>query len=130
MYCPNCNSPYHEEDIYCSHCGADLTVPTTSIVPVPKNIPAILYNPQLSRSVAASVGALALGVGLELLRRSLLARLAQPSRSVTSALPILGGLKDVLVPQNNKPVNIPKGYEVQETFVYIQRVIRRQDITR
>ncbi|SRR5258708_7758251 len=124
MFCLNCNSPYNEDDMYCSHCGADLTVPTTGIVPLQKNLPAILYNPQLSRSVAASVGALALGVGLELLRRGLLARLAQPSRQVTSTLPMLSGLKDVLMPQQNRPVNVPKGYEVQETFVYMQRVMR------
>jgi hypothetical protein len=73
------------------------------------------------------VGAIAVGVGLELLRRSLLTRLARPSRAVEHALPTLTGLKDILMPQHNKPLKMPKGYEVQETMVYMRRVIRRQD---
>ncbi len=76
---------------------------------------------------AAGVGAIALGVGLELLRRNVLARLTRPSRSVGRALPILDGLKDILMPRNDKPLKLPRGYEVHETVVYMRRVIRRED---
>jgi hypothetical protein len=71
----------------------------------------------------------AVGVGIELLRRSLLARLSKPSRTVESALPTLNSLKDILMPQKDKkPLKMPKGrYEVEETVVYMRRVIRRQN---
>jgi hypothetical protein len=76
------------------------------------------------------VGAVAVGVGLELLRRSLVARATQPSRlpqPVSNTLPTLNRLKDVLFPQNEKKYKLPKNYEIQETVVYMQRVIRRKD---
>ena len=126
MRCPNCHSEYVEEDVYCRQCGADLAVPSTSIVTTQTKLPAVLHNPQLPRGVAASVGAVALGVGIELLRRSLLARLTQPPRSVERSLPPLTGLKDILLPRNDKPLKrLKKGYEIEETVVYMRRVIRR-----
>lgn len=128
MLCPNCNATYMETDTYCRHCGADVTAPSTSLIPLQKNLPTILQNAQLPRNVAASVGALALGVGIELVRRSLLARLSQPSRPVENALPALNSLKDILMPKNEKPLKrMPKGYEVEETVVYMRRVVRRQN---
>lgn len=128
MLCPGCNTAYAEDDIYCRYCGTDLTLPSTSLVPTQqRNLPALLYNPQLPRSVAASVGALAVGVGIELLRRSLLTRLTRPSRTVENTLPALSSLKDILLPRNDKSLKMPKGYEVQETVVYMCRVIRRQE---
>ena len=127
MFCPNCNATYMEDDIYCRHCGADLVAPSTSLVPLQRNIPALFQNVQLPRSVAASVGAVALGVGLELVRRSLLTRLSHPPRSIGNSLPALHGLKDILMPKNEKPLKrMPKGYEIEETVVYMRRVIRRQ----
>jgi hypothetical protein len=36
-------------------------------------------------------------------------------------------LKDVLFPQNEKKYKLPKNYEIEETVVYMQRVIRRKD---
>ena len=127
MKCPECQATTTKNDIYCSQCGADLTVSSsTGLVPVEqKNLPALLYSLPVPRGVAASVGAVAVGMGLELLRRGLLARLSPPSRSVESALPALTGIKDLLMPQNNK--KLPKGYEVHETVVYMRRVIRRED---
>ena len=127
MLCPKCGTGCFAEDMYCRQCGADLTIPSTSLVTTHANLPALLNNPQLPR-VAAGVGALAFGVGIELLRRSLLARLAQTPRSATKLLPapILGGLRDVLLPQGNKAVKVPKGYEIHETAVYFKRVIRRE----
>ena len=125
MRCPNCDAEHHEEDMYCRHCGTDLVAPSTSIISIPSNLPAVLQNPQLPRRVAAGVGALALGFGLELLRRSLLARLQSP-RSVASTLPALTSVKDILSPHNTgKPVKLPKGYEVHETVIVMRRVIRR-----
>lgn len=125
MKCPECNTKVTKDDIYCSRCGADLAISTTGLVTVEKNLPAIPYNLPVARGVAASVGAVAAGVGLELLRRGLLARLSKPSRSIESALPTLTGIKDLLMPQNNK--KLPKGYEVHETVVYMRRVIRREE---
>ncbi len=126
MKCPECQSTVTKNDVYCSRCGADLAVSSTGLVPVEKNnLPALLYNLPVPRGVAASVGAVAVGMGLELLRRGLLARLASPSKSVENALPALTGIKDLLLPQNNK--KLPRGYEVHETVVYMRRVIRRED---
>jgi hypothetical protein len=128
MQCPNCHAEYLADDLYCRRCGADLTTPSTSLVTTHSNLPAVII-PQLPR-VAAGVGALAVGFGLELLRRSLLARLTRSSRSLTNVagtLPALSGLQDVLIPQNNKPSKLPKGYEIHETVVYMRRVIRREN---
>lgn len=128
MQCPNCHAEYLADDLYCRHCGADLTTTSTSLVPSHRNLPAVIV-PQLPR-VAAGVGALAVGFGLEVLRRNLLARLTRSSRSLTNvadSLPVLNGLQDILLPQNNKPTKLPKGYEIHETVVYLRRVIRRED---
>ncbi len=126
MKCPECQATVTKNDIYCSQCGADLAVASTDLVPVEqKNLPALLYNLPVPRGVAASVGAVAVGMGLELLRRGLLARLAPPTRSLEPGLPALGGIKDLLMPQNNK--KLPRGYEIHETVVYMHRVIRRED---
>ncbi len=126
MRCPECHAEYNvEEDMYCRHCGADLAVVSTSVVPTQASLPALLYNSPVPRSVAAGVGALALGVGIEILRRNMIARL-QPVRS-RSALPALSGVKDLLFPQNEKSLKLPRGYEIHETVVYMSRVIRRED---
>ena len=83
-------------------------------------------HPQLPR-VAAGVGALAFGFGLELLRRNLLTRLAKPVRATPKLLPAqsIMDLKDALTPQSVRTQKLPKGYEIQETAIYISRVIRK-----
>lgn len=127
MHCPNCHAEYVEEDLYCRQCGADLIegqTSSTSIVPAQTRLPALLQNTLAPRRVAAGVGALALGVGLELLRRGLLARLARPA-ATESVFPIVRGIKDALSPQDKKSSKLPKGYEVRETVVLVHRVIRR-----
>src|SRR6266567_6989698 len=98
MLCPQCRANCLADDDFCRQCGANLTTSSRSLVPVTSNLPAVLQHPQLPR-VAAGVGALALGFGLELLRRNLLARLQSP-RSVASTLPVLTNMKDILSPQN------------------------------
>jgi hypothetical protein len=126
MQCPDCRFTSHEEDLYCRRCGAYLMIDVTNIVPAQTHLPAVLQSPQLPR-VAASVGALALGVGLELLRRGLLSRLEQSTpQAVSHALPTLSGLKDILFPQNHRPSKLPKGYEIHETVICVRRVIRRE----
>jgi zinc-ribbon domain len=127
MYCPECHYESKENDTYCRHCGEDLTLPSTSLVTTTQTRLPALQNSQLPRKVAASVGAVALGVGIELLRRSLLTRLTSPvraSRSIEKALPALSGLNDVI--RSNKTVKVPKGYIIDETIVYTRRVIRRE----
>lgn len=128
MLCPKCNANNSADDQLCRQCGADLTVPSTSLVTTHSNLPAILNNPQLPR-VAAGVGALAFGFGLELVRRSLLARMTRSSRKASKLLPTLapGSLREILTQQDNKPIKLPRGYEIHETVVYMSRVIRRED---
>ncbi len=127
MLCPNCRAECMADDVYCRHCGTDLTLLSKGLVPAQSNLPAILHSPQLPR-LAAGVGALAIGFGLELLRRSLLARLASTPHSATSYLPAstFDTLRDIFSPQGDKPVKLPKGYEIEETAVYFRRVIRRE----
>jgi hypothetical protein len=125
MICLECRTGCAAEDIYCRRCGADLAIPSKSLVPVQSHLPAMLQNPQLPR-VAAGVGAIVVGVGLELLRRTLLARL---TRSTPNLLPTLSPLqtRDLLGRPRKKSRKRRKGYEVQETVVYMSRVIRHED---
>jgi hypothetical protein len=123
MLCPNCRASCSEDDLYCRNCGADLVKPSTSLIPTRRHLPAVLTNLRLQR-LAAGVGVVAASAGLELLRRTLLARLAKPSRPVAKSLPTLEGVQDLLMPNVNK--NLPRGYEVHETIVYMRRVIRRE----
>ncbi len=127
MLCPNCRYQYEEEDIYCRHCGEDLTITPTSVVTTTQTrLPALLNPAQLPRKVAASVGAIALGVSIELLRRGLVARLVPATRIASSSLPVLDGVKDILPSQSERSLKIPKGYIIDETIVIRRRVIRRE----
>src|SRR5437588_11291491 len=86
MLCPQCRANCLADDEFCRHCGANLTTPSRSLVPVTANLSAVLQHPQLPR-VAAGVGALGFGFGLELLRRNLRTHLAQPVRATPKLLP-------------------------------------------
>ena len=126
MQCNFCRAEYSNDDVFCHQCGADLTVPSTSLVPAQSGLPAILYNSPIPRKVAASVGAVALGVGIELARRGVVALLSKPSTTVDQPLPVWNGMKDILFPQKEKPAKrVKSGFEVEETVVYMRRVIRR-----
>lgn len=129
MVCPSCRAGCAAEDIFCRRCGTDLSVPSKSLVPVQSQLPTLLTHSPLPR-VAAGVGALAVGVGLELLRRGLLARLARSGRHSTKLLPTLtpDNLRDLFThTEQKKTVKLPKGYEIHETVVYMSRVLRRED---
>jgi hypothetical protein len=132
MLCPKCRFGNFENDRYCRRCGSDLTATSTSLVRVHNHTPALLRHPQLPR-FAAGVGVVAVGVGIELMRRGLLARMMPspktpgPPQPVINSLPALNGLRDVLFPQNDKRIPLPKNYELEETVVYIRRVIRRKN---
>ena len=129
MVCPGCRAGCAVEDIFCRRCGTDLSVPSKSLVPVQTRLPTVLHNPQLPR-VAAGVGAVAVGFGLELLRRGLLARLARSGRRSAKLLPALSSnnnLRDLLTNKEQRPTKLPKGYAIHETVVYMSRVIRRED---
>src|SRR5574340_325322 len=129
MQCPNCQADYLASDEFCRECGADLpsTVTSTSLVPVRSNLPAVLQHPQLPR-IAAGVGAVAVGFGLELLRRGLVARKSRMAVRLPSTLlpDIMGGVKEMFSPQQTRTAKLPKGYEIHETAIYISRVIRRE----
>jgi len=127
MLCPECRANCSTEDVFCRQCGADLSIPSTSLVPLTSNLPALAQHPQLPR-LAAGVGALAVGFGLELLRRNLLARLEKPVRSTSKALMphTFTGIKDAFSQQQARTTKLPKGYAIEETAVYIHRVIRRE----
>jgi hypothetical protein len=127
MLCPNCRAGCMEDDSYCHRCGTDLTLSSKSLVSTQTRLPTLLQNSQLPR-LAASVGALALGVGLELLRRRFLARITRLPRSASSyvSVPTVDAMREILSAERNQPLKLPKGYEIHETVVYFKRVIRRE----
>lgn len=124
MLCPSCRAGCAAEDTFCRRCGADLSISSRSLVPVPSRLPAVLHSPQLPR-LAAGVGALVVGVGLELLRRNLQARLSgrAGARSLPSLAPAV--VRELFVHPQERSAKLPRGYEVQETVIYTSRVTRR-----
>lgn len=128
MVCPSCRAGCALEDIFCRRCGADLSVPSKSLVPVQTRLPVVQTHSPLPR-VAAGVGAVAVGVGLELLRRGLLTRLARSGRRSARVLPAVtpNAVRDLFAHKEQKPVKLPKGYEIHETVVYMSRVLRREE---
>jgi hypothetical protein len=129
MLCPECRANCSTEDVFCRHCGADLNTPSTRLVPVTSRLPAIVHHPQLPR-LAAGVGALAVGFGLELLRRNLLARMEKPVRSASKALlprpQTFMEMKSPFTQQQTRSIKLSKGYTIEETAIYVSRVIRRE----
>jgi hypothetical protein len=137
MLCPICHALCSEDDLRCTTCGAELVIPASrslvvtgkqAIVTRRAHLPDLLRRPPLQQ-LAAGVGALAVGVGIELLRRKLLSWLAHAARGGSGALPPLalpGGRHLPPSPVDGKLPKLPRGYEVQEIVVYMQRTIRRR----
>jgi len=127
MLCPNCRAGCMEDDIYCHRCGTDLTLSSKNLVPTQTRLPTRLQNSQLPR-LAASVGALALGFGLELLRRRFLARITRLPHSASNyvSVPTVDAMREIFSSERDQPLKLPKGYEIHETAVYFKRVIRRE----
>ena len=127
MLCPNCRAGCMTDDIYCHRCGADLTLSSKNLVPTQTRLPTRLQNSQLPR-LAASVGALALGFGLELLRRRFLARITRLPHSASNyvSVPTVDAMREIFSSERDQPLKLPKGYEIHETAVYFKRVIRRE----
>ena len=128
MLCPNCRAECMADDIYCHQCGTDLTLSSKSLVPAQTRHPTLLQNSQLPR-LAASVGALAVGVGLELLRRRFLARMTCLPRSASNyvSVPTVDAMREIFSTERDQSLKLPKGYEIHETAVYFKRVIRREN---
>lgn len=128
MRCYNCHVEIMGKEKYCRKCGTDLTALSKSLVASQAKLPALFYRSPVPRRVAAGVGALALGMGIELLRRSVLPYL-QLRWAKKPALPAItvDGLKDMLFSRSEKSVKLPKGYELHETVVYMSRVVRKKN---
>jgi hypothetical protein len=124
MACPVCGASHGAAETYCRRCGADVTIPSTMIVPVKPALPAVPERPSRVLTPAkAGASLVALGVGYELLRWGLKLWLTKPvGRSLPAlrALPMLGNMRS----GNRSTGRLPRGYEVTETVFYMQRVIQ------
>src|SRR5260221_11714795 len=109
MLCPSCRAECLADDVSCQRCGADLKSSSQSLVPAQANLPTILHHPQLPR-LAAGVGALAVGFGLELVRRSLVARMMRSPRASTSYVSATGfdAVPSVFSLQGDHTMKFPK----------------------
>ncbi len=131
MVCPVCGGSQKAAESYCRRCGADVTIPSTTVVPSKSALPAV--PERASRALApvkagakAGAGIVALGVSYELLRWGLKLWLRRPERAlpVLSALPTLGNLLNL---HSGTEGRLRKGYQVTETVVYMKRVIGPKD---
>src|ERR1051326_5705376 len=96
MMCPVCGASHRAAESYCRRCGADVTIPSTTMVSVRSALPAVQARPNRAMTPAkAGASIVAVGVGYELLRWGLKLWLKKPvgrSLSTLTALPTLGNL--------------------------------------
>jgi hypothetical protein len=125
MVCPVCEASYSAGESYCRRCGADVTISSTMMVPVKPALPAVPQRPGRSLTPAkAGASLVALGVGYELLRWGLKLWLRRPVGHTLPALSVLPTLSNLLSPHRGARERLPRGYQVTETVVYMQRIIR------
>lgn len=110
---------------------AQTATPSTSLIvarPALPSLPARLWRQPAVRAVArASAGALALTLGMRVLRGALM-RPHVTSQLAGSALPALRQMFDARSPARRPvlPATGDDNADVVETFIYIRRVVRRQ----
>ncbi|HEX6779599.1 MAG TPA: hypothetical protein VF099_15435 [Ktedonobacterales bacterium] len=128
MVCPVCGASCKAAESYCRRCGADVTIPSTTVVPAKPTLPAVPERASraLATSARAGAGIVALGVGYEVLRWGLKFWLRRPARAVStlSALPTLANLLNA---HSGTEGRLRKGYQVTETMIYMKRVIGPKD---
>jgi hypothetical protein len=130
MVCPVCGASHRAAESYCRRCGADVTIPSTMVVPVKPALPAVPARASRALTPArAGAGILALGVGYELLRWGLKLWLKKPVGNGLPALTTLPTLGNLLnLHSGERPQGrLPKGYQVTETVIYMQRIIRSKE---
>ena len=129
MVCPVCGASRKAAESYCRRCGADVTIPSTTVVPAKPTLPAVPERASraLVSSARAGAGIVALGVSYEVLRWGLRFWLRRPSRALStlSALPTLGNLLNAA--HNGTEGRLRKRYQVTETVIYMKRVIGPKD---
>jgi len=127
MMCPVCGAAHKVAESYCRRCGADVIIPSTTVVPSRPPLPVV--SERSSRVLApfkagakAGAGIVALGVSYELLRWGVKLWLRRPERAMPllSTLPTLGNLLNL---HSGTQGRLRKGYQVTETVVYMKRVI-------
>lgn len=104
-----------------------------NLVATRPSLPAVLWSRPAVRTVAgASAGAVALTLGMRL-ARAWLARPRANRQLVSSALPLVADMLDQGIQSPGSPRSLrplgpsgERGTEVVETFIYMQRVIRRR----
>lgn len=124
MMCPVCGASSKAAESYCRRCGADVTIPSTMVVPARPMLPAVPERASraLASSAKAGAGIVALGVGYEVLRWGLKFWLRRPARAMSpfSALPTLGNLLNA---HSGTEGRLRKGHQMTETIIYMKRVI-------
>lgn len=105
--------------------------PSTSLVvarPALPSLPVRLWRQPAVRAVAqASAGALALTLGMRLLRGAL-TRPRATGQFASSALPVLRQMFDSRAPisRSSLPATSDDAAEIVETFIYMRRIVRRR----
>ena len=131
MLCPVCEAHCGSGESYCRRCGADLSIPNTTIVPVKPALPALADRPGravIPAPIKTGAGLVALGVGYELVRLGLRFWLRRPACRSLPALSAFPPFSHVLnLPGQTRgrrgKLRLLGRYQVTETIFYFHRVI-------